>query len=200
MCSSKHRIRPGLCPKQIMKLRGLETVSGNRLDGGPTQGEQSASRETDSLSSGLPPMQSTPKAHPKGWSLSEEASHEKLKPIPPFTLGQHLGTFSWDEMDGKKGYRIHHLADRRGQQSNALLHQLDYRENSDRMYRLYGHGRYDWGFTPNSDMGILFTVMLTRVVEEQNLSALFHICQRLLAAARQVDISAADLRAQLYAE
>ncbi|CCM05613.1 uncharacterized protein FIBRA_07842 [Fibroporia radiculosa] len=84
--------------------------------------------------------------------------------------------------------------------SNALLHQLDYNQNSDRIYRIYGRGNVDWGFTPNADMGITFDAMIPRVLREHDAKALFFMYMRLLAAARKVGVSASDLRAQLHAE
>ncbi|OBZ73021.1 hypothetical protein A0H81_07275 [Grifola frondosa] len=186
--------------KQIMRSHGLETVAhAEQLSS--TEGGRIPDWSQNGHSS--PTSQSSPRPHPKGWSVAEEASYEKVKPISTEYLGSYLGPFDRSKLaSGRKGYESDGsfiLPD--GSQSDALLHQLDYIRNSDRCYRLYGHGSYDWGVTFNADMNIMFTVMLSRATKRDDLApSLYHMYQRLLAAARQVGVSASDLRAQMYAE
>lgn len=136
--------------RDIMKRYGLETVAA----------AASLSAVPEQYNIGPPPFeQSDPRPHPKGWSVTLEASYEKVRPLQPFVRGQFLGPFDWSKVDAKKrGYKMMAFAKPGRGFSDALLHQLDYKANSDRIYRLYGSGGWDWGFTPNADMRILFDV------------------------------------------
>lgn len=178
--------------RDIMKRYGLETVAA----------AASLSAVPEQYNIGPPPFeQSDPRPHPKGWSVTLEASYEKVRPLQPFVRGQFLGPFDWSKVDAKKrGYKMMAFAKPGRGFSDALLHQLDYKANSDRIYRLYGSGGWDWGFTPNADMRILFDEMFAKALANKDTGALYFMYLRLLAAARQVDVSAADLRAQLHAE
>ncbi|GBE85669.1 hypothetical protein SCP_0801900 [Sparassis crispa] len=187
--------------KQIMKEHGLGTITCAKRSCSSENDQETANSPVPLLSEFSPPRTS-PRPHPNGWSVMEEASFEKVKPIAEFVLGHRMGRFDWKKLGlQQKGYELDTQYMKPGARlSDMLLHQLDYMHNSDHLYRLYGRGGHDWGVTFNADMGIMFTVLQRRVIEEHEAGALFVMYQRLLAAARQVDVSASDLRSQLYVE
>lgn len=141
--------------KDIMKKHGLETLIPPSIRAKDAFGVECWS------GSDPPPERSSARPHPKGWSVTMEAAYEKVQPLQQFVLGEHLGSFDWSKMSDHKGYRLMSFVKPGSRFSNALLHQLDYQANSGRTYRIYGHGEYDWGFSPNADIGIVFDVRIT---------------------------------------
>jgi hypothetical protein len=45
--------------------------------------------------------------------------------------------------------------------ANPLQAQLKYKDESTRYIKLYGSGEYDFGITPNSDMGVFIEVIVS---------------------------------------
>lgn len=151
--------------------------------------------------------------------IKEEAHALKLQPLQPFVLGNHLGPFKWAKLDGTTGHVRDVRRMKRGM-SEALLHQLDYAHNSDRSYRLYGRGDYDWGVTINADRNLHLSVgafcascnrsyidverqmCVDKLTTEGTVRPvdIFALYLMLLRAARNAGVPAADLRSQLHAE
>jgi hypothetical protein len=49
--------------------------------------------------------------------------------------------------------------------TNALAAQQAYKDNSTRLFRLYGHGGYDYGCGPNADQQIRIEIMHQRLLD-----------------------------------
>ncbi|KAJ7475840.1 hypothetical protein FB451DRAFT_1397238 [Mycena latifolia] len=86
--------------------------------------------------------------------------------------------------------------------SQALRDQIAWQDVSTRHYRIIGHDGYDYAVTPNSDMGILLTIMQKRAVEEprQRAHALYTMWLHFEPAAKKAGVPLENLRAQLTKE
>lgn len=97
---------------------------------------------------------------------------------------------------------------------DALAAQERYKDDSRRHFKLYGRGEYDYGVTPNSDMGILIELCHKRllkqgapgpydgataqaIAESQELQLIYNYYW---AAAQKVGLTKEDVGRQLQAE